>query len=186
VGEPEVLIALVSSVLPKNVLEFGVNVGRTAQMLLEYCPTIERYEGVDVPMGYVTEKAVQRKEVPEIAGELVLDDPRFKLILRPTGSHELTAQDLSPCDAVFIDGDHSRKGVMNDSALAFELIRPGGIVIWHDYHDLDSVDVRDVLHDMQKEIRRTIAARTGIVDRFLSRLVRETPAVITSLHFRSR
>jgi predicted O-methyltransferase YrrM len=150
-GELETLVALVRSVNAKGVLEFGINVGRTAQALLEYCPTIESYEGVDVPVGYVTEKPVQRGEVPPVAGELVKNDPRVKIIVRPTGSHELSPQDLSPCDAVFIDGDHSRKGVLNDTALAFEVLRPGGIVIWHDYHDLGTVDVRDVLQGMQKE-----------------------------------
>lgn len=125
-----------------------MNVGRTAQAMLEYCPTLQHYEGVDVPMGYVPEKAVQRNEIPLVPGELVNRDPRFKLIVRLTGSHELVPQDLSPCDAIFIDGDHSRKGVMNDTSLALELIRPGGIVIWHDYHDLGTVDVREVLHEM--------------------------------------
>ncbi len=94
---------------------------------------------------------MQRAEVPQIAGELVIGDPRFKLLLRPTGSHELVSSDLSPCDAVFIDGDHSRKGVLNDTELALQVIRPGGIVMWHDYHDLGTVDVRDVLHEIQKE-----------------------------------
>jgi hypothetical protein len=40
---------------------------------------------------------------------------------------------------------------MNDTELALELIRPGGIIMWHDYHDEGTVDVRDVLHDIQKE-----------------------------------
>jgi predicted O-methyltransferase YrrM len=149
-GELETLIALVRSVNAKGVLEFGINVGRTAQAILEYCPTVEAYEGVDVPTEYVPEKAVQRNEVPQVVGELVQHDPRVKLIVRPTGSHELTPSDLSPCDAVFIDGDHSRKGVMNDTALALEVVRPGGIVMWHDYHDLGTVDVREVLHEMQQ------------------------------------
>lgn len=150
-GELETLVALIRSVNAKAVLEFGINVGRTAQAILEYCPTVVSYEGVDVPIGYVTEKAVQRGEVPTVVGELVVQDPRVKLIVRPTGSHELTSKDLSPCDAVFVDGDHSRKGVMNDTGLALEMVRPGGIIMWHDYHDLGTVDVRDVLHECQKE-----------------------------------
>jgi len=82
---------------------------------------------------------------------MVLGDPRFKLLLSPNGSHDLTPNDLSPCDAVFIDGDHSTAGVMQDTRLALELTRPGGIIIWHDYHDLGTVDVRDTLHALHKE-----------------------------------
>lgn len=119
--------------------------------MLEYCPTLQHYEGVDVPMGYVPEKAVQRNEIPLVPGELVNRDPRFRLFIRPTGSRELTVNDLSRCDAVFIDGDHSRKGVMHDTALALELCRPGGIILWHDYHDQPTVDVATTLHEMYEK-----------------------------------
>lgn len=146
-GELEALVGLLRSVKPRNVLEFGVNVGRTAQAILEFCPTVEHYEGIDVPIGYVPSKAVQRDEIPTEPGKLVAGDPRFKLFLRPRGSLDLTADDLSPCDAVWIDGDHSRAVVENDTALALSLIRPGGIICWHDYHNLGTVDVREVLHD---------------------------------------
>jgi predicted O-methyltransferase YrrM len=146
-GELEVLIALVRSVSPKAVLEFGVNVGRTAKAILSHVPGIETYQGIDVPMGYVTAKAVQRREVPAHPGEMVLDSPRFQLILRPRGSLDLKPADLLPCDAAFIDGDHGRAAVKHDSALARALTRPGGIIIWHDYHDLNTVDVREVLNE---------------------------------------
>jgi predicted O-methyltransferase YrrM len=102
-------------------------------------------------VGYVTAKQVQRGEVPAVAGELVKNDRRVHIIVQPRGSHDVLASDLQPCDAVFIDGDHSRKGVLNDTHLALEKVRPGGIVIWHDYHNLGTVDVREVLHEMHRE-----------------------------------
>ena len=36
-------------------------------------------------------------------------------------------------DFIFIDADHSYAGVMNDSEIAFKMIRPGGTIVWHDY-----------------------------------------------------
>jgi predicted O-methyltransferase YrrM len=152
-GELEVLVALVRSVQPRGVLEFGVNVGRTAKAILANVPGIERYQGVDVPVGYVPAMAAQRDEVPAEPGMLVKGDSRFELLVRPRGSHDLRVSDLRPCDAVFIDGDHSRAGVLNDTELARYWVRPGGIIIFHDYHDLRDaagvplVDVRAVLHD---------------------------------------
>ena len=149
-GELEALIALVRSVHPKAVLEFGVNEGRTAKAILDNVPGIESYQGIDVPLGYIPTKAVQIHEVPAQPAHLVKADPRFELILRPHGSHDLNPGDLKPCDAVFIDGDHSFKGVMHDTMLARKLVRPGGIIVWHDYHDLGTVDVRDVLDEFHK------------------------------------
>jgi predicted O-methyltransferase YrrM len=147
-NELEILIALIERVQPKAVLEFGINTGRTAKAILEYVPGIERYVGIDVPMGYQTEKVVQRNEVPVIAGEEVLDDARVHLIVREGGSQSVGVGELPMVDAVFIDGDHSRSGVENDTRLALLRVRPGGIIIWHDYHDLGTVDVRDVLDEL--------------------------------------
>lgn len=147
-GELEALIALVASSKPKGVLEFGCNTGRTAMAILRNVQGIERYQGIDVPKGYIPAKRVQRDEVPDKPGELAADDSRFELILRPRGSFDLSASDLDPCDAVFIDGDHSRDAILHDTELARAVTRPGGIVIWHDYHDLGTVDVREVLDEL--------------------------------------
>jgi predicted O-methyltransferase YrrM len=39
------------------------------------------------------------------------------------------------CDIVFVDGAHSLAYVAQDTETAFELARPGGLVLWHDYND---------------------------------------------------
>lgn len=147
-GELEILIALIRSVNPRGVLEIGVNSGRTARAILDPVPGIEHYQGVDVLPGYLTERKVQRREIPHEPGCMAKGDLRFELILRARGSLDLSASDLRQCDAVFIDGDHGRKAVTHDTQLARQVVRPGGIIIWHDYHDLDVVDVRDVLDEM--------------------------------------
>jgi predicted O-methyltransferase YrrM len=36
-------------------------------------------------------------------------------------------------DLVFVDGDHSYELVKNDTLKAFELVRKGGVILWHDY-----------------------------------------------------
>ena len=35
-------------------------------------------------------------------------------------------------DFVFIDGDHSREGVRQDTELARAILAPGGAIAWHD------------------------------------------------------
>lgn len=147
-GELDVIVALVASVNPRTVLEIGCNTGRTARAVLDHVPTIEHYQGIDVPPGYSFGCAVQAREVPSRPGYLAEDDPRFELILRARGSFDLTPADLRPADAVFIDGDHSRAALVHDTILADQLVRPGGIILWHDYHNTGTVDVRDFLHDL--------------------------------------
>ena len=147
-GDLEPLIALVRSVAPRHVIEFGVNVGRTAKAIMANVPGIERYTGIDVPLDYVPLLKLQLDNAVANPGEMVLSDPRFHLIVKPRGSLDLTVEDLEPCDAAFIDGDHGRAAVEHDSMLARALVRPGGIIVWHDYHGLGVVDVKAVLDEM--------------------------------------
>jgi predicted O-methyltransferase YrrM len=112
-------------------VEFGCNIGITAKRVLECVETLERYIGVDVGPDHITTLSCQLSEVPERAGAYAADDPRFFLLTSP--SIRLSGDDLEPCDAVFIDGDHSDEAVTHESYLAEELVRRGGIIVWHDY-----------------------------------------------------
>jgi len=147
-GELEALLCLFESVKPKTIIEFGVNTGRNAVAALRNIEGIESYVGVDVGHEYKTIMRVQRSEVPQIAGELALGDPRFSVIVRARGTFELTAEDLPKADAIFIDADHSRLGVENDYALAKQVIKSGGIIIFHDDNCLPVVEVTQTLNDL--------------------------------------
>jgi len=130
--ETEILVALIASVQPKIVFEFGVQLGRTARMLLGRIASIEHYIGIDVPFEHMPALPVQKSEVPATPGLYARDDQRFSLLIC-NGTQRLEPDMLEPCDAVFIDGDHSRAAVLHDSRLARALVRPGGIIVWHDY-----------------------------------------------------
>lgn len=144
-GELEVLVALARSVQPRVAIEIGVNEGRTAKALLDNVSSLTRYIGVDVLPGYVPAPVVQRREVPAAPGHLAKDDARFELLLKRRGSLDLGVKDLPSADFVFIDGDHGFEAVLHDTLLARSLVREGGMIVWHDYHGLDTVDVRKVL-----------------------------------------
>lgn len=146
-GELEALLHLFESVRPRTIIEFGCHEGRNAAAALRNIQTLERYVGVDVPPSYITKMAVQRKEIPAQPGRLAAHDPRFELILRPRGTFDLTGDDLPAADVVFIDADHSREGVENDTRLALLAVRTGGMIIWHDDNCLPVVEVTQTLND---------------------------------------
>lgn len=126
----------------KRVLELGVCDGRTAKALLEHCPTIERYVGVDVLPS--TKLNRQQKEQPTKPGHLVLDK-RFECFAFKNGSFDYFPQEQF--DFVYIDGDHSRAAVLHDTKLARRVCK-NGVICWHDYNNentevkqaLDSID----------------------------------------------
>jgi predicted O-methyltransferase YrrM len=148
--ETAIVVALVRSVLPQVMIEFGCNTGLTAKTVLDHVPTLETYVGIDVPPDHQPTLACQNSEIPNDAGHYAIDDPRFWRLIRPRGSFDLVPQDLEPCDAAFIDGDHSAEAVRHDSMLARALVRPGGIIIWHDYSN-PGVEVTAVLDQLHSD-----------------------------------
>jgi predicted O-methyltransferase YrrM len=153
-GEQEALLALVSSIAPapEVMVEIGVNIGLTAQAVLQHVPSINRYIGVDVEADYRFEGAWQQHDRPAEPGRLVKDDPRFRLMLRGNGK---AAKMPQSSDVVFIDGDHGPRNVLNDSLWAASVVRPGGMIIWHDYKNTPA-EVTGVLDWLHAEGRNLV------------------------------
>jgi predicted O-methyltransferase YrrM len=149
-GELETFVAFVEDAHAEVVVEIGVNEGRNAQVLLSRDNDITRYIGIEVPPTYKPSLAVQAKEVPRLPGRLAAHDFRFELIIRPRGAFDVSADELPPADVVFIDGDHSWEAVVADTALAMAITKPGGLIVWHDYHELGTVDVKRVLDGLSR------------------------------------
>jgi predicted O-methyltransferase YrrM len=127
-----VLLALARTLRPAAVVEFGVQRGLTAALLLTECPWIRRYVGIDLPEGALPVQAGQAQEVPEVPGELASADPRFELLRADSA---LVTPDMLPtADMVYIDGGHDYPHVVADLRLARAIVRPGGVIAWHDYH----------------------------------------------------
>lgn len=154
--ERNVLIALLNWLKAETVVEIGVQSGHCAIALLKNVPSIRQYIGIDVEPGYKTGLPSQQSEIPDRPGELVLQHGYFNLMTRPRGSLDLSECDLPTCDAMLIDGDHSECAVRQDSDLATHVVRPGGLILWHDYWppwQNDVVKVLNELHRMGRNIR---------------------------------
>lgn len=145
--ETAILIALIKPVAPKVFIEFGCNVGLTARRVLDNVPSIDTYIGIDVPPYHVPTLDCQWGEVPADAGWWVASEQKFHLLI---ADRVLTRDDLEPADAVFIDGDHSFDGVMRDARLARALVRPGGLIAFHDYGN-PHVEVTAALDHLEQE-----------------------------------
>ena len=141
-GELEIIVALVRGA--RVMVEIGLAAGRTAKAVLRETPSIEQYIGIDTEADYRPKLESQWDERPDEPGYLAMDDPRFERWLLLRGSLDLVADDFPPVDAVFIDGDHSSEVVRHDSDLARAIVQPGGVIIWHDYHNA-GVEVTRVL-----------------------------------------
>ena len=140
--EIPILTALVDHIQAKRCLEIGVNTGATAAAILADNITIEEYIGVDL-------MAIWYVEAP--AGHFAEHDPRFKLIQHPGGAYDVQPGEIAPVDFIFIDADHSYKAVRSDTDLAWALLKPGGIIAWHDYQHPTCPDVRKYIHEINDQ-----------------------------------
>ncbi|ASS96794.1 class I SAM-dependent methyltransferase [Peribacillus simplex] len=147
-ADVEPILAFSRTFRLKTVIEIGIQRGETAKIILENSPWIEKYIGIDLTPDSQTTLSLQQGEVPQMAGELVKDDPRVELILKPNGTRDLTADDLPTADLILIDGDHSKEGVFLDTFLARQSIRQGGIICWHDYGNSLVPDVTAVIDEL--------------------------------------
>ncbi|MCX5720880.1 MAG: class I SAM-dependent methyltransferase [Nitrospirae bacterium] len=127
--------SLVQMLSPKVLFEFGTFDGRTTLHLALNSPEAAMVYTIDKEKGRFDFGADTPffKEVQ--VGECFLSTPvesKVKMLMGDSGEFDL-AQFKRRVDFVFIDADHSYAGVMHDTEKAFDMIRPGGLVVWHDY-----------------------------------------------------
>jgi hypothetical protein len=116
-GEPDI-----------HYLEVGVFEGRSALWVLENVCThpSSRITGIDPGIETRAHKTLLSNI--KLSGQ----EQRFSLI-KGFSQFELRKLPVGSFDIIYIDGDHRPKAVIEDSILAWRLLKPGGLVIFDDY-----------------------------------------------------
>lgn len=111
----------------RHIFEFGTYFGRTTYHLARLLPEAEVFT-LDVP-------AEETPRPGPHVGALFRGTPEASRItqIRLDSRKFDTTPHRGRFDLVWIDGDHSYKLVRNDTQKAFELLAPGGVILWHDY-----------------------------------------------------
>lgn len=165
-AERRVLVALARHVRARTVIEFGVQDGQTARCIWDGCGSVRTYVGIDLPLGEAPALASQATEVAAVPGAAVADRKGFRLLR--TNSRDLTPPDLPMADLIFIDGGHDFGTVAHDTTLADAKIRPGGVIVWHDYNAIPGIEVRRLIDERNQTRgdRATLVAATWLVFQF--------------------
>ncbi|MDD5395178.1 MAG: class I SAM-dependent methyltransferase [Thiothrix sp.] len=145
--EQVALLNLVDNLKATEVLEIGTFRGHTAQAIAQNFPAVQ-VATVDLPPGLFP-------ELPDIPCERpyydigkqrdVIVASNAKRFYHDSGLLNQAKLELfgwlGKFDLVFVDGGHSLAQVLNDSLVAVECVRSGGVIVWHDYGEpyLDTV-----------------------------------------------
>ena len=116
-----------------TILEVGVRDGRTTFHLLDQCPTIKKYYGVDTNISLFYNDTIANKYNDKlIAIQGMSQDVHHKI-------------DDASCDLIFIDADHSYPAVKQDIINYTPKLKPGGILSGH---DIDFPGVNQAVNEM--------------------------------------
>jgi predicted O-methyltransferase YrrM len=113
----EYIGSLIKMIGAKNVLEIGVFEGETSIKMVEALSPGGKYTGIDI--NYY------------LKHEINLKDVGFELIL---GESIKVMQAMPPeqFDFIFVDGDHSWANILPEFKEVERVIKPGGIMAYHD------------------------------------------------------
>lgn len=122
---------------PKLVVEFGTFMGGSTLAMAANIPSDGRIVTVDIDP-----KCRPEHEHGMGVGLLEFDvgclfrgtQFEHKIEQRFANTVEFSDTDLVGCaDVVFVDADHTYEFAKRDTATALKFLRPGGVIIWHDY-----------------------------------------------------
>lgn len=139
--------ALIRGLKPKRVFEIGTSMGVTAYNLAMNLPADGELYTLDLPPAGEGDATVATEfEVTVSDRKMIFADRKNRRFLgtpMEARIHQLYGDSakfdygpyLGSCDVVFVDGSHAYEYVQSDTEKAFQLVKPGGWVIWHDYND---------------------------------------------------
>lgn len=136
-GEIRGLITLVRELRPRRVLEIGTASGGTLYVWTRLAGDEATLISLDLPSDGTDEGA--ERAMLERWRRFARGVQRLHFLRMDSHSHAARQEVLrllegESLDFLFIDGDHSWEGVRRDVADYTPLVRPGGLVAFHDIH----------------------------------------------------
>lgn len=160
--------AWILSVLAKKAttfFEFGTCTGKTSYLWARNAPPNAQIVTLTLAPtqrdDYVAEAGDDKRDIRFALNESTFTEflysgtPEAERITQLFGDSK--AFDESPyldwADLVFVDGAHAESYVHSDSAKALRMVKPGGLILWHDYvGPMDAPGVFNALNTLSKTL----------------------------------
>ncbi len=150
-------LEMVVGIEPQRVVEIGTCHGGSLFSWAQAAHADARLVSIDLPGGeggggYTAEYARRYQQfcAPDQSLTCILADSTADT----TARRVTAALDGEPIDFLFIDGDHSYEGASRDFELYAPMVRPGGLVMFHDIQhsaDPDGYGVRRLWHELREK-----------------------------------
>ena len=133
------------SKISKNIFEFGTCSGKTTTLMALNSPndskiitlTLDSNQAKNLSLDSQDNKVSIRNIINESNyNKFIFSGKEYekKISVMFMDSRKLNADEyLNKFDLIFIDGGHTYSIIENDSIKAFQMIKTGGTILWHDY-----------------------------------------------------
>lgn len=138
-GDRRALYSLIAGLKPQRVLEVGTHIGASTLYIARALKghvshgrvtTVDILDVNDPAKG--AWRAVGLNHAPrDFANQLGCLD-RIEFVAQPSLDYMKSAPE--PFDFIFLDGDHTAPTVYREIAAALKILRPGGVILLHDYY----------------------------------------------------
>ncbi len=132
--DAEAIGTVVKNLKPKNCLEIGTGLGVSTAFIALNAPESRIYT-VNIPpedfarAGKFATGKLSREEIGSYYREHGLGN--ITQIFANTAAWK---PDIPLVDFIYIDGCHDMNFVVNDTIKALQILKPGGFILWHDFH----------------------------------------------------
>jgi predicted O-methyltransferase YrrM len=133
--EAQLLTASIRQLQPRTLFEFGTFHGATTIQLAANAPSDATVHTIDLPDDHPLRGDTRTVDVsPVKVGQCFRDSTWENRIRQHYG--DTTQFDFSEfegkCDWIFVDAAHTYECASSDTQNALRMIRPGGVIFWHD------------------------------------------------------
>lgn len=148
----------------RNIFEFGTCSGKTTYLVARNSPADAVVTTItlapDQAADYVKEGGDNRRNIRAALRESKLThflysgtavEPKVKQLFGDSKAFDETPF-AGQCDLIFVDGSHAYSYVMSDSRKALRMVKPGGVILWHDYVGPEEEGVFRGLNELAREL----------------------------------
>jgi predicted O-methyltransferase YrrM len=169
------IIATISKI-SKNIFEFGTCSGKTTFLMGLNSPKNSKIISITLNPDNIMELKKNKKDNKVPFRNIINESIYQKFLFSGTSvEHKINvkfinslnfdhSKYLNQMDLIFIDGGHTYSVIKSDSEKSFEMIKPNGIILWHDYvpGKKSAGDVVKYINEISKKKKITKIENTSL------------------------
>jgi hypothetical protein len=147
-----------------SIFEFGTCTGKTTYLVARNSPanatvttltlspeTIDQYVKESDDNRRSTRAALRESKVTHFLYQGTQVEPKVRQLFGDSKSFDESPY-VGACDLIFVDGSHAYSYVVSDSKKALQMLKPGGVILWHDYVGMEEEGVFKGLNELGRDL----------------------------------